>query len=111
LGHPEVPEGTPPEPASPDLVRLSRFDLVTLRKALSEGWRVPDSLLNEALYQCADILAGPSKRREKLSAMRVLVAMTRVDLAARKRPGDVDTAEDAKPRRLLIPGADTRDSE
>ena len=101
MGHPEVPEGTP-KPEGPECVTFTRTDLVCLRRALAAGWRVPDVILNEALYQVGSILAGDAGKRTKLAAARVLVQMTRVDLAAASHSHATDGSDETQAIREFL---------
>ena len=88
----------------PEGVSFTRADLVLLRRATAANWGVPDAVKNEAIFQCAKILAPPGKERLKLSAMRLLAALDRTDLM-RARVQGPEPPTDARPR-LIIPGAD-----
>lgn len=63
-----------------DCVRLSRSDLLQLRRAARQDWGVPDVARNEAIYQCLKILADPdASERNRLAASKALIAMDRAD--------------------------------
>lgn len=104
-----------PQPQPQPQTRLSRSDMALMRHALAEGWRVPDELLTEALYQLHEILAGDAGKRAKLAAARVLVQMTRVDLAAGKIAGPAALPAETKALREFLdddpdlPQPDSRD--
>jgi hypothetical protein len=51
-----------------------------LRSTLAAGFLVPDLVLTEALFQAMEIFRH-GRRREKLAAGRLIVQMTRCDLA------------------------------
>ena len=52
----------------------SRADLATVRRAIREGWQIPEQLL-EALPKVAGAMALKGKPREQIAAMKVLLAM------------------------------------
>ena len=59
--------------------RLTRADLVLLRKAARERWGVPDQLKTEALFEAAKILTTATKDRTKLAAIKALIEFDKVD--------------------------------
>jgi hypothetical protein len=88
MGHPEVPAGEP-KPDNPDGLTLTRSYLATIRRAIGEGWSVPDAMRNETLYAMCEILSQPNtkfNRRLKLSVARTLAILDKAD-TARSRAG------------------------
>lgn len=62
--------------------RYTRADMVLMRRAERQGWGVPEELKVDALTQAARIMAT-GNTRERLSAIKLLVAMDRVDQMAK----------------------------
>jgi hypothetical protein len=58
---------------------LKRSDLDLLRSAATRGWKVPDVIRSEAIYQLAKIVATATKPRDKLRAAQILAAFDRCD--------------------------------
>jgi hypothetical protein len=52
----------------------SRADLATVRRAIREGWDIPEQLLS-ALPKIAGAMAVKGKPRDQIAAMKVLLAM------------------------------------
>jgi hypothetical protein len=52
----------------------TRADLATVRRAIREGWDIPEQLLS-ALPKVAGAMAVKGKPRDQIAAMKVLLAM------------------------------------
>jgi hypothetical protein len=105
MGHPEVPEGYEPDPG--EGTTLSRTDFILRRRAARSDWGVPDELKAEALWQAMKLIADPKgNARDKMAAARFVVAAERNDLAAARLKLDAPPDPEARPPRILIPGAD-----
>jgi hypothetical protein len=52
----------------------ARADLATVRRAIREGWDIPEQLLS-ALPKIAGAMAMKGKPRDQIAAMKVLLAM------------------------------------
>jgi len=52
----------------------TRADLATVRRAIREGWDIPEQLLS-ALPKIAGAMAVKGKPRDQIAAMKVLLAM------------------------------------
>lgn len=95
-----------------ECVRLSRSDLLLLRRAARQDWGVPDVARNEAIYQALKILSDPkAKDRAKVAAMKTLVSFDLADiaharLALAQQLASKDLPDDDGKPRIIIPGAD-----
>ena len=58
---------------------FSRSDLDLARLAIRRRWGVPSAFQTEALFQVGQILATTTDERHRLSAIKLLVEMTKVD--------------------------------